>query len=423
MVSSLVSRAASTDPVGPIARTAGAAFLVLATAVHFDAVPTPPSLTYLIALIPVGMFLLLPAATVRGLTISMQTILIAGWIALSSAWSFDPDRTSFLVRVETPMLLGFLLVAAALHERDVMRWLLQAGRLILLVSVLATIAIPSTRSGIWFGDETLAGWHALFPHKNDMGPFLAMVFGIVLVVDRRPLTRYGTLAVAGIMILGSQSVTAITTTMVLVAAWMWLQANRRVDDRLLAITVVSTVALAVGAAMGARAGLPLFLEATGKDPTFSGRTDIWSATAQAVADKPWIGYGREGLFFNPPNDLSLQLWREIGFRAPHAHNGALDLLLQVGIIGLGLYFVLFTSTATSAIRSYRRGEDFGVFALIVLTSIFVASLSEPVFAGPYLTMLCLLRVMGLRLDRRANLASLAHVAATAPQHRFEDVRA
>lgn len=421
METRITSRASRTDPVGPIARVAGAVFLLAATAVHFDAVPAPPALTYLLALIPLGMVILLPAATIRGLTISMQTVLMAGWIAMSATWSFDPERTAFLVRVETPMLIGFLIVAAALDEHDLMRWLLHAGRLVLAISVAATIAVPSTRSGIWFGDETLAGWHALFPHKNDMGPFLAMVFGIVLVVDRNPFTRSATLVVTAAMILGSQSVTAITTTLVLVAAFAWLQANRRVDDRVLSITVVSTIALAVGSAMGARAGLPIFLEATGKDPTFSGRTDIWAATARAVADKPWIGYGREGLFFSPPNDLSLELWREIGFRAPHAHNGVLDLLLQVGLIGLGLYVVLFVSTTLAALRSYRRGETFGIFSLMVLTSIFVASLSEPVFAGPYLSLLCLLRVVGLRLDRRAELSGLAQIAAHSPQQRFQDV--
>lgn len=414
MVATFASRSDTADAVGPIARAAAAAFVVIGTLVAFEAVPVPPSATYLTALIPFGVLLLLPASTIRSLTVSMQPILIAGWIALSTAWSFDVERTTFLVRLEIPILLGFLIIAAVVHEVDLMRWMLQAVRAALAISVLATIAIPSTRSGIWFGEETLAGWHALFPHKNDMGPFLAMGFGIVLVVDRSVLIRIATLAVTAVMIVGSQSVTAITTTLVLVAVWMWLQANRRVDDRVLSITMVSTLALATGAAMGARAGLPIFLEATGKDPTFSGRTDIWAATAGAIGDRPWLGYGREGLFFSPPNDLSLELWREIGFRAPHAHNGALDLTLQVGVIGLGLWITLFASTVLSSVRSYRRGEEFGIFSLMILSSIFVASLSEPVFAGAYLAVLGLLRVVGLRLDRRAELHRLATTAASKP---------
>jgi O-antigen ligase len=400
------------EEIGPIAKYACLAFIVVGTLVNFEAIPNPPSVSYLASLVPFGVLLLVPASTVRNMTISMQPVLLAGWVALSTAWSFDPERTGFLVRLELPMVLGFVIVAAVLHEIDLMKFLLHAARVTLAISVLATILLPSTRSGIWFGDEVLAGWHGLFPHKNDMGPFLALTFGIVLAADHNRLTRLPTLAVTAVMVAGSQSVTALTTTLVLIAAYMWLRANRRVDDRLLAITVVSTLALATGAAMGARAGLPIFLEATGKDPTFSGRTHIWEAVIGAIGEKPWIGYGREGLFFSPPNDLSLELWREIGFRAPHSHNGLLDLVLQVGIIGLVLYGALFTSTVMSAVRSYRRHEDFGIFSLMVLASIAVASLSEPVFIGPYLALLSAIRIVGLRLDRQAELARLAAIAST-----------
>ena len=234
--------------------------------------------------------------------------------------------------------------------------------------------------------------------------------GIVIVADTNKWTKWPTLLATAVMLVGSQSITGLTSAMVAVAAMTWLRANRKADDRVMSIAVVVTTVIAVAGAFGARAGLPIFLEATGKDPTFSGRTDIWAAVWGAIADRPVLGYGRGGLFFEPANDISIELWRQIGFRAPHGHNGVLDLTSQIGVVGLVLFGALFFSTFFAALRSYRRDELFGTFVLVFLATLTVASLSEPVFLGPYLSLLAMLRVVTIRLDRVATLNDLSEEA-------------
>ena len=399
---------------GPLAMVACAAFMMLGVLLHFEAVPHPPSAAYLTALIPIGVLFLLRKDVLKTLTVSIPPLLLMVWIFLSSSWTEDVERTAFLVRLQLPLLLGFMIMGAVLSDRDVMSWLLRAGQFVLAISVAATIAIPSTREGALLNGEVLEGWHALFPHKNDLGPFLAIFFGIVIVADKNRWTRWPTLLITGLMLLGSQSITGLTSAMVAVAAFAWLRANERADDRVLSIAVVVTTVIAVAGALGARAGLPIFLEATGKDPTFSGRTDIWAAVWGAVVDRPVLGYGRGGLFFTPANDISIELWRQIGFRAPHAHNGVLDLTSQLGVIGLALFAALFLSTFRGAIHSYRRGEQFGSFALVFLATLTVASLSEPVFLGPYMSILAMLRIVSIRLDRVATLNELSEQAT--PSH-------
>ena len=249
-----------------------------------------------------------------------------------------------------------------------------------------------------------------FPHKNDFGPFLALLIGVILVADQNRWTRWPTLVVSSIMLLGSQSITGLTSAMVAFATIAWLRANQRNDDRVMSIAVVVTSAIAIAGALGARAGFALILEATGKDPTFSGRTDIWAAVWGAVVDRPILGYGRGGLFFSPPNDISVELWREIGFRAPHAHNGVLDLVSQIGLVGLLLFGAVFLSTFRAAVHSYRRGELFGSFTLVFLATLAVSSLSEPVFLGPYTSILVMLRIVSIRLDRVETLRDLSEQA-------------
>lgn len=401
------------DSIDGVQRTAGffaflacAGFLILATIFHFEAVPHPPTLAYATALIPIGALFLLRAEAIRTLTVSVPPLMLGAWIFLSSAWTEDAERTAFLIRLQLPLLIAFMIVGAVLSANDVMAWMLNAVRVVVGLTAVATVAIPSTRAGVLLNGEVLEGWHGLFPHKNDLGPFLAMALGVVVVADKNRWTRWPTLGVIGLLLLGSQSVTGLTAAMVGLAAHGWLRANAKADDRVLSIAVVATSAIAITGALGARAGLSIFLNATGKDPTFSGRTDIWSAVWGAIAERPVLGYGRGGLFFPPGNDISIALWREIGFRAPHAHNGVLDVLSQLGIVGVLLYAAIFIPTLQAGIRSFRRDEPFGFFILVFLATLAVASLSEPVFLGPYLSVLAMLRVMSIRLDRVATLREL-----------------
>ena len=395
---------------GPLAYFASVVFIVFGVLFHFEAVPHPPAVAYATALIPIGVLFLLRTDALKTLTVSVPPLLLIVWIFLSSSWTEDAERTAFLIRVQLPILVGFMIVGAVLSDRDVMKWLLRAGQFVLLISVAATAAIPSARQGALLNGEVLEGWHGLFPHKNDLGPFLAIFLGMVIIADKNPWTRWPTLGLTSLMLLGSQSITGLTSAMVAVAAMMWLRANQRADDRVMSIAVVVTTMIAVSGALGARAGLPIFLDATGKDPTFSGRTDIWSAVWGAVVERPILGYGRGGLFFTPANDISIELWREIGFRAPHAHNGVLDLTSQIGLVGLVLFVALFASTLRSAVHSYRRDEQFGSFVLVFLATLAVASLSEPVFLGPYTSLLAMLRIVTIRLDRVATLQELAERA-------------
>ena len=409
---------------GPIALAASALFMVFGVLLHFEAVPHPPSAAYFTALFPIGVLFLLRVNVLKSFTISLPPLLLVVWIFLSSAWTEDVERTAFLVRLQLPLLIGFMIMGAVLSDKDVMKWLLRAGQFVLAISVAATVAIPSSREGALLNGEVLEGWHALFPHKNDFGPFLAIFLGITIVADKNRWTRWPTILATTILLVGSQSITGLTVAMVAVAAQAWLRANRRADDRVLSIAVVITTVVAVAGGLGARAGLPIILEATGKDPTFSGRTDIWQAVWGAVVDRPVLGYGRGGLFFSPPNDISIELWRQIGFRAPHAHNGALDLLSQIGIIGLVLFAALFIRTFLAGLRSYRRDEHFGSLVLIFLATLAVASLSDPVFLGPYLSILAMLRVVTIRLDRVAKLNELAESAQpTSRPHDLDSPRA
>jgi O-antigen ligase len=84
------------------------------------------------------------------------------------------------------------------------------------------------------------------------------------------------------------------------------------------------------------------VQGLGKDPTISGRTQIWGAVLDSIWDRPWFGFGRSA-FWQPGSVYALRAGERVGhlYVPPHGHNGLLDLLLDVGFVGVFLFLVLF----------------------------------------------------------------------------------
>jgi exopolysaccharide production protein ExoQ len=83
--------------------------------------------------------------------------------------------------------------------------------------------------------------------------------------------------------------------------------------------------------------------AVGRDPTFTDRTLLWSYLRQMNIN-PVVGTGYESFWLGDRLD---QLWREFAFRPNQAHNGYLEVYLNLGIVGVALMAIFL-------LASYRK---------------------------------------------------------------------
>ncbi|MEL6879844.1 MAG: O-antigen ligase family protein, partial [Cyanobacteria bacterium J06607_10] len=100
-------------------------------------------------------------------------------------------------------------------------------------------------------------------------------------------------------------------------------------------------------------------------------THIWSGSIDKIMDRPILGYGRAA-FWVPNNPKA----REIGalaskgdFIPAHAHNGFLDLAIDQGLLGLGLFLIGYISTFLMAVRcayQAKTPEDLWPLAFLIL---------------------------------------------------------
>ena len=380
------------DRLGPIATWLGQAHLVGSLVYAFGVIyqRLPPASSWLLLLLALGCAVLAPPGARQRLRVSLPFAALLGWMLLSWTWSVNPDETWSRVSTQLPMLLSVVVVTGLLDRSAVAAALRWSIRLALLLVVLVLLTDPGSRTS---GDSEfeVAGWRGGFPDKNSLGLYLVFALAVTLTLDRGASRLCTSLAIGGLL-LGAQSATSWTAAALVLLVWRWLVLWRRQLGRQSAVFVLASIGLVLCAAAAVSANVTALLEVYGKDADLTGRTEIWSGVLQAVADRPAIGYGL-GALLNPeaPSSETLELWHVIGFHAAHAHNGALDLMGQLGVVGLGLYLLTLWATWRAAGRQLRQDPGPATLAVVMLSAVLVMSVSENVFLGPWLLVLAVLQ--------------------------------
>lgn len=110
----------------------------------------------------------------------------------------------------------------------------------------------------------------------------------------------------------------------------------------------------------------------GKTISLTGRTTLWDLSFLLIAHSPIIGYGlteNKGLL-----RLHNRYW--------YAHNGFLEVMLEVGIIGTLVYISLFIFAAIPLYR-HRKHSISGIITIAIF-SFLIFSLTEAIIDSPWL---------------------------------------
>jgi exopolysaccharide production protein ExoQ len=266
--------------------------------------------------------------------------------ALSALWS---DASSLSLRrgafVLFSSLLGYHFASHYSPEKQI-KIFSSVGVIAALSSCLMALVFPR------FGLDHMVhagAWRGIYSHKNlcafAMILFISPLFGREGRMTTLPRVAY---AVLLLFILGmTQSRTGWIVCSMYVAAMCTLKClgkfNVR-DSRILAIAGALVIAGAVSLLSQNVEGI---LGLMGRDLTFSGRTNIWQAVFDAVMQRPLLGYGYAA-FWQGLQGASSNIILTLGWAVPHAHNGFLEVWLQLGFVGLSLLIV----TLVVAIRDF-----------------------------------------------------------------------
>lgn len=126
----------------------------------------------------------------------------------------------------------------------------------------------------------------------------------------------------------------------------------------------------------------------GRQPTLTGRTEIWSDVLSIPVNR-LVGAGYESFWLGRRLE---QMQAMAGFGVNEAHNGYLEMYLNLGWIGIAVLAVLLATGYRYVIREYRREPDYGSLRLAYFLSAVIASFTEAGFRMMTLTWFALLLV-------------------------------
>jgi exopolysaccharide production protein ExoQ len=150
---------------------------------------------------------------------------------------------------------------------------------------------------------------------------------------------------------------------------------RRISRRPAAVhlLVAASIALALCAVFLPGANL---VQSLGRGPTLTGRTAIWSA-AISVVRRPLLGAGFESFWTGDRLPTIWRLINEPGIQ--EAHNGYLEVFLNLGWIGVTMLAVLIVSGYRNVITLFRRDRETGTIRLAFFVVGLVFSFTEAGF--------------------------------------------
>ncbi|MEO1621285.1 MAG: O-antigen ligase family protein [Cyanobacteria bacterium J06632_3] len=323
--------------------------------------------------------------TLRAISKAWLLWVLVAMMVASLTWSMTPVYTLESVRGEViPMTIFAIYFSSRFNMREQMQIVGITLAIGAALSLFYAMAVPSV--GRHVGDKFDGAWKGIYTQKNNFSTTMTMtimlffVFSVVSKVGiERWLGRIGLAFAIGMVIL-STSVSGLVIFIAMISFVVVFRMFRWQGRR--SVLVLDLVGLATLAAVaGLSATWQDIVIGLGRDPTLSARTYIWTGSLDKIMDRPWLGYGRAAFWV--PNSLPA---RQVGalaksgdFVPAHAHNGFIDVALDLGLIGFGLFILGLLLTYGIALRrAYQAKEPEDLWPFAFLTLMMVSNLTETV---------------------------------------------
>ncbi|MEM7064911.1 MAG: O-antigen ligase [Cyanobacteria bacterium P01_B01_bin.77] len=295
---------------------------------------------------------------------------------ISLLWSVDPGITfQRSIAIVGSGLLGVYLASRFTLKQQLYLLALTCGIIVVLSGAYALL-LP--KYGIMGGVHTGA-WRGIYTHKNTLGKVMvlcATTFLLLLGSDKRlrVLAVLG-LAASIILLVLSASKTAMINCLVMVLV-IGIIHVLRLYYKVMVVALVGIVTVIGFGLLWTAVNAEDILLSLGKDVTLTGRTDIWQFALSKIQERPLLGYGYQA-FWQGWGSEAQDAWLREGWRVPHAHNGFLDLALELGLIGLVCFLAIFVVTGMRRLRDVKVhvGSEH-ILPIVVMVYLVMANLTE-----------------------------------------------
>jgi O-antigen ligase len=316
---------------------------------------------------------------------------------VSAIWSQSPMRSAYnglFYLVDT--LFAYYLVVR--FDPDELMTLFTMGCVtISLLDFVLIVFYP--QYGIVHITRSAGAWQGIFLDRTSYAKCLVFLLSPALVLSRRSLNPFRLLYVLVIVscILKAKAATPIIVLVAYVAITGAVYLAGRLDRRTMVLAAAIGIPLAGVFAYVLVSYLPALFSLLGRDSTLSGRTDVWTAVIHSIVKRPLLGYGYYafwlGLKGESANAILSTHW-VFGY----AHNGILEIFLQLGTTGVVLFFATLIQALRNAAICLRHNRPLGVdwyLGIILLTVFYNIDEASVVWPNELLSILYVVACCGL----------------------------
>jgi O-antigen ligase len=324
-----------------------------------------------------GLLLLRPGGLLKVARRNTPTLMLTLLALVSWTWSQAP----MLSAKRGVMLIGLTLFALYLVTRFNQRELLR-----LLGWALGIIAVLSVAAALLSPDRGIAGgihagaWTGIYSDKNALGRYMALAALVFMSLAMHPegsRSAWLSVGVCAVLVVLSRSTTALVA-MACALGMIGVMPLLRQRGLIFLSFVISLAVLLVNSALLILLNFGTATNVLGKDPSLTGRVPLWNVLVQNVWQKPLLGHGYNAFWTAEDGQPSALQFDVTGaWDVWHAHNGFLDLALELGLIGLVIFLIGYLVGFGRAVRTLRTSSyGAGFWQVAVLVFLLATNVGE-----------------------------------------------
>jgi O-antigen ligase len=305
-------------------------------------------------------------------------------IACSFLWSATPNFTL----TASLSLLGPSLFAAYIAKQynwQELSWFIRWS-----TSTLAFLSFYYAQFKPDIGVHS-KGWMGVTAHPNILAPILAIniVLWTAHAIANPKDTKIAVVTILFSLYVRQQtnSSTSIVVLFLLMCLLMILQFFKSLNYQQALTGFILFLVVAIGLTIVVSSNFEyIIVDVLGKDMTLTGRVPVWNLVLEkAVSQRPLLGFGYYGFWQKSrgEDDPSRYIITENGFRPRHAHQGFLDLAVDLGLIGFSFFFLSICRYIAFGVKYLITDSKIeSTFPLLFLTFLIILNLSESFLLKP-----------------------------------------
>jgi len=311
-------------------------------------------------------------------------VLVSLLAILSTFWSLEPKAT-FLRSCN--LFLGTMTGCYFAVRYLPLQFQTLMGKCYLILGIFVfLVVILDPEVGIHHGKH-YPSFRGYFSHKNIMGD--TMVYGLIVSLFLLRTTHAKILGlwlftVSGLLIIMSLSRTAWLLALFSLIVYLLIMSIRAWKFKgLLLVFIVIFTSVFILSLVGYETIASEAIIALERDPTVSGRTEIWEIILDAILpDHFWFGFGYEA-FWSSTQGAFNYFRNQLGFIPAHSHNGWLQIMVHLGFSGVILVAIaMIIGIKRSYIFAFSHTYHGYAVALVFLVMYFVLNIVESYFMAP-----------------------------------------